>query len=172
MTRESQIYFENLRREAEGYIELGMYQHALDLLQKLNRSFPIIDLGVMYLQGECLRVLDRCCEAWRIMESVTAIQPGNIHVLVNLAWTQKRAGRIDLACDSIREALYFEPNNALLHFHVACYYSLLGEKRKSVDHLGRALVLDPTFHGMVPEEPDFDPVRNEPEFVHLLGGAA
>lgn len=163
------IRFYHALKEAEGYFGLGMYEQSLEILQKLDDKLCKADLGALYLRGECLRILDRYCEAWEILEEVASVQPGNIYVLVSLAWSQKRAGRIDLACESICEALRFEPNNPLLHFNVSCYYSLLGEKKKTVEHLHRALILDPSFQTMIPEEPDFDPMRTEPEFLSLFG---
>lgn len=165
------IRFCHALNEAEGYFELEMYEHSLDILQKLDQRLSKENLGALYLRGECLRILDRYCEAWKVLEEVASERPGNIYVLVSLAWSQKRAGRIDLACNSIQEALEFEPNNPLLHFNVSCYYSLLGIKKKALEHLHLALVLDPSFQSVIPGEPDFDPMRKEPEFLSLVGSA-
>lgn len=168
MKHAEDIRFHHMRKEAEGYFELGMYSHALNVLQKIDYRVQKRDIGTLFLQGECLRILNRHHEARRVLEEVAAMSPGSVFVLVSLAWSQKRSGRIDLACESIREALSYEPESPLLHFNISCYYSLLGEKKKSLDHLTRALLLDPTFHELILEESDFDPMRNEPEFLSIV----
>ena len=40
-----------------------------------------------------------------------------------LGWCYKRIGRIDLAIESLEEALSIEPNDALIHYNLACYWS-------------------------------------------------
>ncbi len=156
------------RREAEGFLELGLCDYALEALQKIDNRIMQEDAGMLYLKGECLRSLNRFQEAWGVLETVATIRPGHVYVLVSLACCQKRAGRVDLASHTIQEALLFEPENSLLHFNASCYYSLLGNKEKTLHHLNIALTLDPMCREQISEDPDFDPVRGEPEFLSLL----
>ncbi len=156
------------RREAEGFLELGLSDYALEALQKIDNRIIQEDAGMLYLKGECLRSLNRFQEAWGVLETVATIRPGHVAVLVSLACCQKRAGRVDLASSTIQDALLFEPENATLHFNASCYYSLLGDKEKMLHHLNIALTLDPTYWEQTSEDPDFDSVRDEPEFRSLL----
>ncbi len=67
----------------------------------------------------------------------------------------------------MQRALEHSPNQAILHYNLACYLSLAGEFQGSVRHLSRALRLEPDYRARVETEPDFDPIRNHPGFVAL-----
>ncbi len=68
----------------------------------------------------------------------------------------------------MERALKTEPEEALLHYNLACYLSLAGEKDQALRHLSKALEYDPAYRGMVAGEPDFDAIRSDPGFQSLL----
>lgn len=85
-----------------------------------------------------------------------------------LGWCYKRTGKLDRAIESLEEALAAEPNDALVHYNLACYWSLAKNKRQALSYLARAFKLQDEFRGLVAEETDFDPIRNDPAFQALL----
>ena len=169
MALRDQVRRKQIERQAEGYLELGMAQHALDLLAALRDED--MDPQAWYLRGEALRALERYREALVPLERVAEAVPEDVHVWLALAWCYKRAGRIDRAVHAMEQALKVEPKEALLHYNLACYLSLAGQKERTLAHLSKAFAFDPGYRGMVEGEPDFDPIRSDPDFQALLSPA-
>jgi len=68
----------------------------------------------------------------------------------------------------LEEALQVEPGDALLHYNLACYWSLAGGKRRALKYLAAALRIDSEYRDLVDAEHDFDPIRDDPDFVSLV----
>jgi tetratricopeptide (TPR) repeat protein len=157
---------QRILREAEGYLEIGMPQYALDVLARMN------DPGTFkgqqsYLTGEALRALERYDEAIRPLEQAADILPSNIAVWLALGWCRKRTGRLDLAIQALERAEEVEPKQALIQYNLACYWSLAHKKQRALAYLRRAISLDPNFRDLIGDETDFDPIRSDPEFRAL-----
>jgi Flp pilus assembly protein TadD len=153
-----------LVREAEGYIELGMYDHAIASLDRLGDAADF-DARAAFLRGEALRWLERFAEALVELHHAADAMPDDIHVWLAMGWCYKRIKRIDLAIEALRRAREVEPGEALIHYNLACYWSLVGNVRKAVSCLSNALEIDSNYRDMIDREPDFEPIRNEPEFL-------
>jgi len=160
-----------LQHQAEGYLELGMPQQALDALARVAPAEGAADAQTLYLQGEALRALGRYGEALVPLAQVTNSDPENVHAWLAAGWCHKRAGRIDLAIDALEAALRADPEEPLIHYNLACYWSLAGGKRQALAYLEQAFSLDPSYRGLVDQEPDFDPIRSDREFQALCDGA-
>lgn len=170
MTPGSRIRQRILQREAEGYLELGLPQRALDALARLG-DVSEFDVRTLYLWGEALRNMDRHGEALTPLEQAAEAAPENLHVWFALGWCYKRTGRIDLAIDSLERALSIEPTEGLIHYNLACYWSLAGNKQRALEFLGQALAIDPDYRHLIDDEPDFDPIRYDSEFRAICKGA-
>jgi len=127
------------------------------------------DSHSLYLWGEALRAMERHDEALVPLGQAAELDPDNIHIWLALAWCYKRTGQLEQAIEAIERALAVEPEEALLHYNLACYLSLAGRKRGALDHLAKAFALDPSYRQLTDEEPDFDPIRSDPEFQALCG---
>ncbi|MHC4180160.1 MAG: TPR end-of-group domain-containing protein [Planctomycetota bacterium] len=162
-----------IQRAAEGYLELGMPQHALDTLARLGDPSGF-DGHALYLWGEALRGMERYHEALVPLMQAAQLAPQDIHVWFALAWCYKRTGRIDLAISSLERVLAVEPSEALVHYNLACYWSLAGNKDRALEFLSQALEIDPDYRRLIDDEPDFDPIRCDPQFQTLCAesGAA
>ena len=167
VTLRDQIRQKQFERQAEGYLELGMPQRALEALAKIADPKDFTS-DALYLQGEALRALERYEEALASLERVAEAVPEDTHVRLALGWCYKRIGRIDRAVDAMERALKVEPKEALLHYNLACYLSLAGDKDRALRHLSKAFTYDPEYRGMVEGEHDFDPIRSDPGFQALL----
>lgn len=153
--------------QAEGYLELGMPRHALDVLARYGNPETLPD-HALYLQGESLRALGQFREALEPLSRAAQGNPDNIHIWLALGWCHKRSGRIDLAIESLEEALSVEPNDALVHYNLACYWSVAKNKRQALVYLSRALDLKDQYRALVADEPDFDTIRSDPSFQALV----
>ncbi len=159
-----------LQHQAEGYLELGMSQQALDVLSRLGDSGDA-DLHTLYLQGEALRGLGRYAEAVGTLGRVTAAEAENVRAWLALGWCHKRTGRIDLAIDALEAARSADPEEPLILYNLACYWSLAGGKRQALEYLERALAMDPAYRRLIDAETDFDALRSDPAFQAVCDGS-
>ena len=168
VTTRHRIRLRQYQRQAEGYLEIGMPQQALDALARLAKA-QSLGSHALYLRGKALADLGRYAEALVPLGEVVDADPENIHVRVIQGWCHKRIGRIDLAVRNLETALRSHPDDALLHYNLACYQSLAHNKRRALRHLSRALVLDGNYRSLIDGESDFDPLRSDADFQALLG---
>lgn len=169
MTVRRHIRREKIQREAEGYLELGLAQHALQTLGRLGDPAGY-STESLYLWGEALRALHRPFEALVPLERAIKAAPEDIRIRLALGWCYKRTGRLDLAVSTLEQALLIEPNESLLHYNLACYLSLSGKKRQALRYLAEAVAMDETYRKMIAGESDFDPIRTDPEFQAVCRG--
>jgi uncharacterized protein YjlB len=56
------------------------------------------------------------------------------------------------------------PDHPRLHYELACYQALAGERERALEHLAVAVAGDPRTRGWAAEDPDFDGLRDDPAF--------
>ncbi len=66
-----------------------------------------------------------------------------------------------------RQLVEAHPQYAGLFFNLACCESLAGQTDHAVEHLRRAIDLSERFRSYAVDDPDFDPIREEPAFKEL-----
>ncbi|MEX0677988.1 MAG: tetratricopeptide repeat protein [Pirellulales bacterium] len=167
MSPHDRIRRQQLLLQAEGYLELGMARHALDVLARCGDSSTLPD-HALYLKGQSLRELGRFPEALEPLSRAAKSSPENISIWLALGWCYKRTGKLDRAIESLEEALAAEPDDALVHYNLACYWSLAKNKRQALLYLSRALHLADEYRALVADESDFDPIRDDPAFRALV----
>jgi tetratricopeptide (TPR) repeat protein len=168
VTTRHRIRLRQYQQQAEGYLEIGMPQQALDVLARLGKA-EALGSHALYLRGKALSDLGRYAEALVPLAEVVDADPENVHVRLVQGWCHKRVGRLDLAVHDLEMALRAHPDDALLHYNLACYQSLAHDKRRALRHLSRALVLDAGYRSLIDGEADFDPLRSDADFQALLG---
>jgi Flp pilus assembly protein TadD len=151
--------------QAEGYLELGMAEHALEVLERCGDQLTD---HALYLKGQALRELKRYSEALDPLWQAAQNNPENINIWLALGWCYKRTGKLDRAIESLEEALAVEPNEPLIHYNLACYWSLAKNKRQALAYLSQAFALEEGYRNLVATETDFDPIRNDPGFQVLM----
>jgi Flp pilus assembly protein TadD len=163
MSVKHRIYRQKIQREAEGYLELGMPEHALKTLGRLGDPMAF-DTHALYLWGEGLRATERYFEALMPLHRAAKAAPNDVRVRIALGWCYKRTGQLDLAIEALEQAVLIEPEEALLRYNLACYLSLASQKRRALRYLAQALAIDPEYRSLIDAEPDFDRLRADPEF--------
>ena len=187
MAEYQRIRREVILREAEGYLDLLMgfpaawslssevrdrlAQRALAALATLDKTAGR-RADALHLTGQLLRVMERYREAIVPLQQAAEFDPENIHIWLALGWCQKRNGRLDLAIQSLEEALAADGSQAIIYYNLACYWSLAGNAKLCVAYLSRALDLDPNYRDLISDESDFDPIRDHPHFQALTSVAA
>lgn len=154
-------------REAEGYLELGMHGHALRVLQRRGKLVHA-DPWACFLMGESLRELSRCREALYPLRRSAVLEPSRSETWLAIGWCYKRTGQIQEAIVALERAIALSPGEAILHYNLACYYSLANRRLAAIRRLRRAIDLDANFSQLVPHESDFDCMRSDPSFRMLV----
>jgi tetratricopeptide (TPR) repeat protein len=155
--------------EAEGYLMLDLPSRALEILER-RQDWSSMQFEAHLLKGEALRSLNRCRDALRPLEVAAALRPGDSRVALALGWCYKRTNRLAQAIDSLERAVRENPDEALLHYNLACYWSLAANGPKALDELSTALELDPDLRTLMTDESDFEGLRGNPEFERLALG--
>jgi len=154
-------------REAEGYLELGLFERAMEVLDRLPEGDREC-LEALLIRAEVLRHTGQYRSALEILERLAEKDPDNVGIRLAMGWCHKRIGRIDLACADLETAKQVDPHNALVLYNLACYYSLAGKKQEALTYLGEALRREPGLRTLIDTETDFDALRADPEFIRLV----
>lgn len=157
--------------EAEGYLMLDLPDRALQILERPS-DWATMQFEASLLTGEALRALGRYREALKPLEVAAGLRPSDVSVAIALGWCYKRTHRLAQAIDALERAERHNPDEPLLHYNLACYWSLAGNAPKALDELATALELDPDLRNLIADESDFDQLRGNPEFERLTVGPA
>jgi len=170
----SRISHDQIRKqldEAEGYLMLDLPGRSLQILDG-RRDWLHMQFESSFLRGEALRSLKHYREALRPLEVAAALRPADTRVALALGWCYKRTNRLAQAIDSLDRAIREHPDEPLLHYNLACYWSLAGNGSKALGQLSAALELDPDLRSLIAQESDFNQLRGNPEFERLVMGRA
>jgi tetratricopeptide (TPR) repeat protein len=185
MASKAQLDHARRLQAASGYLDLEMPAHALRALEGIARP-EATPFEFHYLRGQALRIAGRFGEALVAFSRAREYQPENLDVLMGLAWCFKRTDQLARAISTMEEAYRAHPKVPVVLYNIACYYSLAGDKTQSLSWLGRALRMeaslrkqvgdDPdlqalgmrtSLRDLIPDESDFDSLRNDPDFQYL-----
>lgn len=157
---------------AEGYLELELPREAMAELQKIE---PAARSGFEwnYLMGESQRAAANHATALLYLEKAAARKPEEVSIQISLGWCLKRTGQLPRAIAALERALTIcetkTPEDLpLVLYNLSCYCSLSGNTARAVQLLQRSLQLDDSYRRRVADEPDFDPIRNEPSFREVV----
>ena len=138
---------------AKGYIELGMVNEASDELEQIDWDDR--------LKAEVLAVrldLYLATKNWELMVAMAnALAKGNPEQSqwwVQWAYALREWGKAEEAKEVALKRLELHPDEAILHFNLACYLSLLGEFEEAKKHLNRSIRLDKRFQAASVEDED------------------
>jgi hypothetical protein len=77
-------------------------------------------------------------------------------------------GRHAEVADRLSAVVAAHPQYPMLFFNLACCESQCGRTSQALEHLERAIVMSEEFRQSAEEDPDLDPIRDEPAFQRLL----
>jgi len=182
-----------LLREAEGYLDLIMLPSAKPTAAALSpsqssrnrlalRALEILEQlelaggtwrqsHLLYLRGQAYRVMHRFEEAVAPLEAANALAPSNVHICLALAWCFKRIDRLDRAIETLEGALQVDAESAIVLYNLACYWSLANNPALATSYLAAAFDIDQSYRDLVADESDFDSIRHDPEFQHVISVA-
>jgi tetratricopeptide (TPR) repeat protein len=169
-------------RAAQGYLELATGAAArFGLAPRLRRRTlrTVLHLAATYqaagphramrhlLIGQALRLLGRHRAAAAMLKKASTDRRLRRDALLALAWCQKRLGHLDEAVTAVTRALAAAPDDAALHYNLACYLALSTQPRAALYELAWALELKPRLRSRASAETDFDSLRGSAAFEAL-----
>lgn len=170
---------------AEGYIELVTQAASrLGVNRGMKRLFAKKALQLAVDCGECwhnakhearrqmvigqsLRLLKRYRSASAAFRKAAKHRPMRVEALMALGWCQKRSGLMTEAIVSLTRALAITPEDARLHYNLACYLCVSGQCRAALYELAWAVELDSSLRNRAVLDADFDGLRTAPAFFAL-----
>ena len=170
----SRIFRDRIKRlldEAEGYLMLDLPVRTLEILERRD-DWATMQFEASFLKGEALRSLERYREALKPLEVAARLRPGDVAVAIALGWCYKRTHRLAQAIDALERASRENAEEPLLHYNLACYWSLAGNISKALDELAIALDQEPNLRTLIDKESDFEKLRGNPGFERLTVGPA
>ena len=169
----SRIRHDKIRKEldeAEGYLMLDLAGAAVLQILDSRPDWLGMQFEASVLKGEALSSLKHYREALRPLEVAAELRPSDTRVALALGWCYKRTNRLAQAIDALERALREHADEPLLHYNLACYWSLAGNGSKALDQLSAALELDPDLRSLIAQESDFNQLRGNPDFERLVLG--
>ena len=182
MTCAERVRRQQLIQTAEGYLDLAMVLDdclPLDLLHRYKLAeLSIACLSqvckpeghepyILFLKGQAARLAERYNESIGFLQQSSRLDPDNIHANLALGWCYKRIDRLDLAIETMELAVEIDNDSAIAHYNLACYWALANQPKTAVLHLSHAFSLNPDYRNYVSDEPDFNAIRNDVDFLEL-----
>ena len=143
-----------------------MADRGLRSLEALDEVFSI-QAEVFHLRGQLLRASKRYGDAIAWLQRSIDLDSNNLEAYLGLGWCYKRLGQVDLAIEALEHALGIPDETGIVQYNLACYWALVSHIKLAVEYLSRALEIDPHYRSMLASEPDFDTIRNQPDFLAL-----
>ena len=157
-----------LLEAARGYLELDMPRYALRQIDAIDDPEQCA-FDAFQLRGEALRQQKKYEEAVKAFRRALVENPNSINVLLGMAWCFKRADQLQRAINSMQRAYKVAPHEAIVLYNLSCYFSLAGDKEQALSWLGRSLRMEKSLRKLIPDESDFDPLRDDPDFQFIVG---
>ena len=144
---------------AEGWLELGNWQEAHEELEQITpqrREHPL----VLRLRWGIYAKAGKWEMAAEIARALSEVLPGNSWGLIQLAYALHEMKRTAEAKAVLLPVADKFPQDATIHYNLACYCCQLGELKESLQWLGQAIDLagKKDIIRMALEDPDLEPL--------------
>ena len=83
---------------------------------------------------------------------------------INLSTAYMKNSNFDEALKTIKVGMALDSTNPHIHYNYACYYSLIGQPKASMEKLQEAVRLGFTNFKQIETDPDLEKLRQSPEF--------
>jgi len=168
MVEKSDRQRERRLEAARGYLLLDMTDHALAELQAI-RDPQHCRFALNELRGEACRQLRQYDEAIVCYERALCERSDDLSALLGIAWCYKRTDQLPRAIAAMERAYDAQPDEPIVLYNLSCYFALDGDKSRSLSWLGRALRMKSFLRTLIPDEHDFDSLRDDPDFQFIAG---
>jgi tetratricopeptide (TPR) repeat protein len=130
--------------------------HFRHLIEQYGEERELVDRARLYL---------RICE--RELEPPSPA-PRSFDDHLYAATVALNAGRTEVAFSHLEAAAALQPDHDHLHYMFAVVFVSRQDSERALDHLRRAIELNPENRVLAAHDPDFEPLRAHPEFRRLV----
>jgi non-specific serine/threonine protein kinase len=158
------------------YVTTDRNQEAIEMFMKVIELNP--DFYAAY--GDVILCYDRAGEKDKVSEWVRAsiemfprylsLHPDDARAHMFFALALVRGGQIETAKEKAVRAIELSPNDPLMYYNAACFYSNVGDTSLALQSLKNAVTSGYGFYEWIKRDPDLDNIRNEPEYIEIMKG--
>ncbi len=158
------------------YRQMDREQEALELFRKsleINPDFYTAagDLRMVYERlGEKEKAEEVTRTAIKFFPDFLLRYPEDARARMFFAMNLSSVGKIEEAKSEAAKAIELSPGDTVMLYNAACFYASLGEKKLAVDTLKNAITSGWQDYGWIKRDPDFESIRNEPEYIEMMKG--
>jgi len=155
-----------MERDSEAIID---FNKVLDLNGDFHSAFG--DLQMAYENIEDKKNLqDSIQKAALFYPSYLLRHPDDARAHQFYALTLKRLGRLEEAKEEMHKGIKQNPNDPIIIYNAACFYSMIGDKKTSIENLKKAIDNGFGNYEYIKHDPDLHNIRKEPDFIALMQG--
>lgn len=103
-----------------------------------------------------------------LYEAAIRSNPTNVDALRSLGYLYTKRKNHIKALEIDRRLTFLKPEDAVVHYNLACSLSNLGKAQEALDALEMASLLGYNDIEHLEKDPDLDNIRNEPRYKQLL----
>lgn len=142
---------------ALGYLQLGLYEDANDEIECLTPRERVSPVALM-LRAHIYMEL----KSWGLLREVAVVLvdtiPEDADNWTWLAYATRRTTDVPSAEEIVLRALEIHPEDAMIHYNLACYAAQLGRLEEAGARLKQAVHLNPEIRLMALDDPDLEPI--------------
>jgi tetratricopeptide (TPR) repeat protein/TolB-like protein len=156
------------------YFYLGQYEKAIaayNAAVELDPRDEVLfrNLGDAYLRvGKRQEAEAQFRRAMKLLKDQLGVNPEDARMLADMAICQAKLDIKEEALENIERATALEPRNTTLMYERAVVCALAGRTEDAIKHLDRALAYGYS-RSEAERDPDLDVLREEPEYIRLIG---
>lgn len=166
-----------------GYWILGRICHttdrdseAVDLFKRvigLNPDFYSAygDLQVVYERlGDKDKWRETLQAALQMYPKYLLQHPDDARARIWYAIDLTKGDRFDEAKAEATKAIQLSPDDPVMLYNVACFYSRLGDSQPAIDTLKKSIIAGYENYEWIKRDSDFNNIRSEPDYIELMKG--
>ena len=139
----SQSEQQRMYREASSFMDAKKYDKAAEILENLvkldaNNARYHKSLGDAFFFLD--RVEDSLTEYYKVLE----LEPPNVDIYWNIAFSLVRTEQFEKAYEVIQQAVALNSDSAYDHYFIATVFLEIGEEEKALDELRKASAMEPS----------------------------
>lgn len=158
------------------YRQMDREREALELFEKaleINPDFYTAsgDLRMVYERlGEKEKAEEVILTAIKFFPDYLLRYPEDARARMFYATDLSVVGKLEEAKSEAAKAIELSPGDTVMFYNAACFYAMLGEKKLAIETLKNAITSGWQDYGWIKRDPDFESIRNEPEYIELMKG--
>ena len=146
---------------------IKMYQKVIELNPDFHTAYT--HLRMLYAQlGEKEKHDELIKKLYEIFPVYLEKNPNDGRTRTYFAKVLIYMGKLDEAKEEESKALLLNPDDPLMLYNAACFYSLINEKKTALKYLKAAIQLGFANYDWIKIDSDLNSIRNEKEYIEIL----